>query len=259
MSGLHHEEHGSGGEPLVLLHGGIGSLEMFASALPELAAGRRVIAVDLPGHGRSPDVDRPLRPERIADDIADLIAELGLERADVLGYSLGGEVALRLAIQHPARVRRLVLVSIPFRRDGNFPEVIAAMEQLGPGAAEMMKGSPAYALYQRVAPDPDAWGTLIAKTAELLKVDYDWTEEVAALRPRTLLVFADADSVRPAHVAEFFAALGGGLRDAGWDGSAQPENRLAILPGRTHYDVLDSPLLAPAAIDFLDAPQRCPR
>jgi pimeloyl-ACP methyl ester carboxylesterase len=252
-NGLYYEEHGSG-EPLVLLHGGIGSLEMFAAALPRLAAARRVIGVDLPGHGRSPDVDRPLRPEVVAGDIAELISHLGLERADVLGYSLGGAVALRLAIQHPARVRRLVLVSIPFKRDGNFPEVIAAMEQLGPEAAEMMKPSPAYRHYARVAPDPDGWVTLIAKTAELLKVDYDWSEEVAELQPRTMLVYADADSVRPAHVAEFFGLLGGGLRDAGWDGSAQPQARMAVLPGRTHYDVLESPLLAPAVAAFLDAP-----
>jgi pimeloyl-ACP methyl ester carboxylesterase len=147
-----------------------------------------------------------------------------------------------------------VVVSVPFARAGNFPEVIAAMEQLGPEAAEWMKASPAYELYARVAPNPDDWVTLIAKTAELLKVDYDWSGEVAALQPRTMLVYADADSVRPAHVAEFFAALGGGLRDAGWDGSAQPENRLAVLPGRTHYDVLESPLLASAVLDFLSAP-----
>jgi pimeloyl-ACP methyl ester carboxylesterase len=250
---LYYEEHGSG-EPLVLLHGGIGSSEIFAAILPELAAGRRVITVDLQGHGHTADVDRPFRPEDMADDVAGLVEHLGLPRTDMMGYSLGGEVALRTAIQHPALVRRLVLVSIPCRRDGNHPEVVTAMEQMRPEIAEVMKQSPAYALYSRIAPRPQDWPVLIAKTSELLKVDYDWTAETAALAAPTMLVFADADSVRPAHIVEFFGLLGGGLRDAGWDGSARPTARLAVLPGTTHYDVFMSPALAPAVIAFLDAP-----
>jgi len=250
---LYYEEHGSGA-PLMLLHGGIGSGEMFAAVLPALAVGRRVITVDFQGHGRTGDIDRPLRPEHLADDVAALIGHLGLEQADVLGYSLGGAVALRTAIQHPTCVRRLVLVAIPCKRGGNHPDVLAAMDQFSPAAAEMMKPSPAYATYAAIAPRPEDWGTMIARTSELLKVDYDWTAEVADLTARTMLVFADADSVRPAHIVEFFALLGGGLRDAGWDGSAQPEARLAILPGATHYDVLSSPLLTPAVIGFLDVP-----
>jgi pimeloyl-ACP methyl ester carboxylesterase len=233
--------------PLVLLHGGVGSSEMFEPLIPQLG-GRRVIAVDLPGHGSSPGDDRPLSPELYAEDIAELIDD----QADVLGYSLGGEVALRLALQYPEKVRRLVLVSVPYARSGNFPEVLAAMDAMTVDAAEPMRASPAYAHYERVAPRNE-WRTLIGKTADALKVDYDWGAEVDALRPRTLLVFADADSVRPDHVAAFFAKLGGGLRDAGWDGSAQPENRLAVLPGRSHYDILQSPLLAPAVLEFLDA------
>src|SRR3954469_23692857 len=130
---LHYEEHGSG-EPLILLHGGIGTGEMFAPILPDLTAGRRVIPVDLQGHGGTADVDRPLRPELMAEDIAALLDHLGLEQADVMGYSLGGIVALRLAIQHPARVRRLVLVSVAFRRDGSHPEVVAAMDQMSAAA-----------------------------------------------------------------------------------------------------------------------------
>jgi pimeloyl-ACP methyl ester carboxylesterase len=248
---LFYEEHGSG-EPLVLLHGGIGASEIWAAIAPALAVGRRVITVDLQGHGRTADIDRPLRPEHLADDIATLLEHLGLERADVLGYSLGGEVALRLAIQHPGRVRRLILVSIAFRRDGSHPEVLAAMDAMSAEAAEMMKQSPLYAHYSRVAPRPEDWPVLIGKTSELLKVDYDWGDEVAALEAQTLLVFADADSIRPAHIVEFFGLLGGGLRDAGWDMSAQPTNRLAILPGTTHYDVLQSPLVVPVVTGFLD-------
>jgi pimeloyl-ACP methyl ester carboxylesterase len=250
---LYYSEHGSG-EPLVLLHGGIGSGDMFVALVPELETGRRVITVDLQGHGRTADVDRPFSPEAMADDIAALAEHLGLAQIDVLGYSLGGEVALRTAIQHPALVRRLVLISIPCRRDGNHPEVVAAMDQMTPEIAEMMKQSPPYALYSSIAPRPEDWPVLIAKTSDLLKVDYDWTAETAALTAPTMLVYADADSVRPAHIVEFYGLLGGGLRDAGWDNSHRPTARLAILPGTTHYDVFMSPLLAAAIIPFLDAP-----
>src|SRR5512147_3119755 len=135
---LYYEEHGSG-EPLVLLHGGLGAGEQFAPILPALGAGRRVITVDLQGHGRTADIDRPLRPELLADDIAALVAHLGLPRADVMGYSLGGLTALRTAIQHPACVGRLVLVSVPFRRAGSHPEVVAAMDGFGPAMADMMQ------------------------------------------------------------------------------------------------------------------------
>ena len=249
---LYYEEHGSG-DPLVLLHGGFGAGELLAPLVPALAAGRRVITVDLQGHGHTADIERPLRPEHMADDVAALIGHLGLERADVMGYSLGGLVALRTAIQHPDRVRRLVLVSVPFRRDGSFPEVLEAMDQMGPGAADMLRQSPLGELYARTAPRPADWPVLVTKTSELLHTDYDWTTETAALEAPTLLVFADADSIRPAHIVEFFALLGGGLQDATWDGSRRPASELAILPGRTHYDISVSPALAPIVIPFLDA------
>jgi pimeloyl-ACP methyl ester carboxylesterase len=249
---LYYEEHGSG-EPLVLLHGGLGAAELWAPVLPALAAGRRVIAVDLQGHGHTADVDRPLRPETMADDVAALIAHLGLERADVMGYSLGGLTALRTAIQHPGRVRRLVVVSVAFRRDGNHADAVANMDAMTAEAAEMMKQSPIYEVYARIAPRPEDWASLVGKTAELVKVDYDWTDEVRGLVAPTMLVYADADSVRPDHIVEFFALLGGGLRDAGWNAAHRPVARLAVLPGHTHYDVSASPALAPAVIPFLDA------
>jgi pimeloyl-ACP methyl ester carboxylesterase len=248
---LYYSEHGEG-EPLVLLHGGFGAGELLAPIIPALAAGRRVIAVDLQGHGRTADVDRPLRPELMAGDIAVLIEHLGLERADVMGYSLGGLVALRTAIQHPDRVRRLVLVSVAFRRDGSHPDVVAQMDAMSPATADLLKQSPLGELYLRLAPRVEDFPRLVAKISGGLKEDYDWSAEVAALEPRTMLVYADADSIRPAHIVEFFGLLGGGLRDAGWDMSAQPTNRLAILPGTTHYDVLQSPLVVPVVTGFLD-------
>jgi pimeloyl-ACP methyl ester carboxylesterase len=249
---LYYEEHGAG-EPLVLLHGGIGAGERFEAIMPALSAGRRVIAVDLQAHGGTADVDRPLHPELMADDVAALIEHLGLPRADVMGYSLGGLVALRTAIQHPQRVRRLVLVSIGFRRDGSHPEVVEGMDRFAPEMADMLAQSPLYERYARLAPRVQDWPVLIAKTSEMLKVDYDWTAEVEGLQMPTMLVFADADSVRPAHIVEFYGLLGGGLRDANWDGSLRPTARLAILPGTTHYDIYASPALASAVTAFLEA------
>jgi pimeloyl-ACP methyl ester carboxylesterase len=247
---LWYEIHGSG-RPLVLLHGGYGAVEMFAGILPALAEHRQVIAVDLQGHGRTADVDRPLRYESMADDIAALIRQLGLPGAEVMGYSLGGGVALRTAIQHPELVSRLVLVSTPCKRHGWYPEVLAAMAQQDEHVGEEMRGTPPHELYVRVAPRVEDWPQLWAKTGELLRRDYDWSPEVAALTMPTMLVFADADSVPVTHMAEFFGLLGGGHRDAGWDGSDRPSARLAVLPGLTHYDIVGAPALPAAVIPFL--------
>ena len=250
---FYYEEHGAGdGTPLVLLHGGIGGGEIFAAVAPELAADRRVIVPDLQGHGRTAHIDRPLRAEDLADDVAGLIGQLGLERADVMGYSLGGEVAWRVAIQHPGRVRRLVVISASCRRDGSFPEVVAAMDQMSAEMAPMMEQSAYYRHYAQHAPRPQDWAEHVGRTAEMLKIDFDWTDEVAAIEAPTMLVFADSDSVMPDHVAELFRLRGGGLRDAGWDGSARPVARLAVLPGRTHSDMVEAPGLVPAVLPFLD-------
>jgi pimeloyl-ACP methyl ester carboxylesterase len=249
---LYYEIHGAG-EPLVLLHGGLGASELLGDRVPQLAAGRQVIAPDLQAHGRTADVDRPIRYESMADDIAGLLGFLGIARADVMGYSLGAGTALRLAIQHPEVVRKLVVVSTACRRDGWYPEVLAGMDQLGAAAAEMMKPSPLYQHYARVAPRPADWPVLVAKTGDLLRTSYDWSAEVSAITAPTLLVFGDADSIPPSHVAEFFGLLGGGQRDAGWDGSGLGRSRLAILPGVTHYNIFNSPLLPTIVEPFLAA------
>jgi pimeloyl-ACP methyl ester carboxylesterase len=249
---LYYEEQGSG-QPLILLHGGYGTGEMFGPILPVLASGRRVITVDLQGHGRTADVDRPLRFQTMGDDIAALIRHLGLTQADVMGYSLGAGTALRTAIQHPALVRRLAIVSHPVRHDGWFPESLAGFDQMGPAFAEAMKQSPIYEIYARVAPKVEDWPVLVDKMGTMLRQDYDWSPEVAKITAPVLLVYGDADSVRPAHIAEFYALLGGGLRDANWDGSARPVARLAILPSHTHYDICFSSDLTSAVIPFLDA------
>lgn len=249
---LYYEIHGSGA-PLVLLHGGFGSVEMMSVPLSALAQERQVIAVDLQAHGRTADIDRPLTYEHMADDIAGLLRHLGIERADVIGYSLGGGVALWTAIRHPRMVRKLIVVSVPARRTGWYDEVLAAMAHVGPEIADTMKQSPMYQLYAKIAPRPQDFPVLVTKLGELIRRDFDWSKEIAALTMPTLVVFADADSVHPAHVVEFYALLGGGQRDPGWDGAHRPKSQLAILPGRTHYDLNLSPMLATVASAFLDA------
>jgi pimeloyl-ACP methyl ester carboxylesterase len=252
---LYYETHGPDGTtPLVLLHGGVGSGGMFGEMLAQLAAGRRAIPVDLQGHGRTADIDRPLNFEAMADDVAGLIRHLGLAKADIMGYSLGGGVALQTAIRHPDVVRRLVIISAPAKRDGWYPEVLAGMAGMTAEAAEAMKPSPIYQHYASIAPRPEDWPVLVGKLGELLRQDYDWSQEVAALSAPVLIVVGDADSVRTAHAVEFFELLGGGKRDAGWDGSGMSRSRLAILPGTTHYSILSSPGLAATADRFLEAP-----
>jgi pimeloyl-ACP methyl ester carboxylesterase len=233
------------------VHGGFGLADMFGDALARLAQQRRVIAVELQGHGHTRDVDRPFSYEAFGDDLAALVQELDLGRGDLMGYSLGAGACLRAAIQHPDRVRRLTVVSTPFKREGWFPEVLAGMAEVGPGLFDQLRQSPMYAAYAAVAPDVDAYPALMQKTGDLLRRPYDWTDDVRGLSVPTLLVYGDADGMPPSHAAEFFALLGGGLRDAGWDGAQRPASRLAILPGRTHYDMLQAPELADVVSSFL--------
>lgn len=240
------------GSPLVLLHGGFGSVEMFGPNVDLLAAGRRVIGVDLQSHGRSPAADRPMQFERMADDIAALIKHLKLDRTAVMGFSLGGAVALRAAIQHPDLVERLVLVSTAFKRGGWHPEMTAGMDAMGPEVAEPLKHSPMYETYLKIAPRQEDWPVLVTQLTTALKIDYDWSAEVARLPMPVMIVAGDADGMPPSHAVEFFELLGGGKRDANWDRSGMTHHRLAILPGLTHYDINLSPHLSQCVIPFLD-------
>ncbi len=250
---LYYEIYGQG-RPLIMLHGGLGTTTMFGPLLAELGQTRRVIAVELQGHGHTADIDRPLSYEAMADDIAALIEHLKLENADVLGYSLGGGVALQTAIRHPEKVRRLVLVSATCKRDGWYPEVLAGMAAMSAEAARGMVGSPMHAAYAAAAPRPDDWPMLVEKLSRLLRQDYDWSPDVAQMQVPMLIIVGDADSVRTAHALELFGLRGGGKQDAGWDGSGRPASQLAILPGATHYNAFVSPLLAAIVPPFLDAP-----
>ena len=245
-------EFGSG-PPLVLLHGGYGSVEMFGPNVDALARVRRVIGVDLQSHGRTPAVDRPMRFETMAGDIAALIRELKLSGAAVMGFSLGGGVALRTAIQHPDAVERLVLVSTPFKRRGWYPEMTAAMDSMGPHIAEPFKQTPMYHDYEKIAPRVEDWPMLVTQLTTLMKIDYDWSAEVSKLAMPVMLVAGDADGLPPAHAVEFFGLLGGGRRDGSWDRSGVTQHRLAIIPGATHYDINVNPALAETVIPFLTA------
>jgi pimeloyl-ACP methyl ester carboxylesterase len=238
--------------PLILLHGGFGSVEMFGPNVELLAAGRRVIGVDLQSHGRSPATDRPMRFETMADDIAALIGSLGLERAALMGFSLGGGVALRAAIQHPDVVERLVLVSTVFKRQGWYPEMRAGMDAMTLETAGFLMQSPLYEAYERVAPRVDDWPVLVRQVSEVVKIDYDWSSDVSDLSIPVMLVIGDADGIPPSHAVDFFGLLGGGQRDANWDRSGMTHHRLAILPGVTHYDINAVPALSAAVIPFLD-------
>jgi pimeloyl-ACP methyl ester carboxylesterase len=250
---LYYEIHGTGA-PLVLLHGGLGSGEMFGPILPALSERHQVIAPDLQGHGRTADIDRPLDVTLMADDIAALIDHLGLDAPDVMGFSLGGGVALQTAIRHPSRVRRLVAVSAHARRDAIYPEMLAQQGQVNAAAAEFLKDTPMYELYQRVAPHPEDFPRLLDKAGQAMAQDFDFTEQVRGLQVPTLIVAADADMAPPSHYAELFTLLDGGLRDGGWMNEGRPKggHALAILPGLTHYNIVDSPLLAATALAFID-------
>ncbi len=253
---LYYEIHGTG-EPLLLLPGGFMTVEAMGQIVPLLAATRRIVGVELQGHGHTGDIDRPLRYEWMADDIAALIRHLGLERADIFGFSLGGDVALQTAIRHPEVVRKLVLASTAFSRSGWYPEQAAGMAAM---SVETFAGTPVPDTFLKTSPTPDAWPNVVAKMRHLLTEDYDWSADVAALKSPTLILVGDADGMRLGHVIEFFALLGGGKGDG--DIGGLPASQLAVLPSTTHvgwappyHGIMSrTHLLVPIITEFLDAP-----
>jgi pimeloyl-ACP methyl ester carboxylesterase len=219
---------------LVLLHGGFGTITMFNPLLPMLSKIRSVIVVELQGHGHTADIDRPFSFEVMADDIAGLIRQIGYDKVDVAGYSLGGGVALQTAIRHPNSVRKLILMSTPYKRQGWYPEVLMGMASI---SVEGMSATPIYSDYTKIAPNPADWVNLVNKTRQLLSQDYDWTQEVVKLQAPTLIIAGDADSLPPTHAVELFSLLGGGQIDGASGGL--PKSQLAILPGTTHFSILE--------------------
>ena len=253
----YYEIHGEG-EPLLLLHGGLGQIQMFEPVLPILAEKREVIAVDLHGHGRTPLGDRPISTIDMGDDMAALLKELGYEQVDVLGYSFGAGVAFRLAVQHSEMVRRLALVSGGYAQDGFYPEMLPQQAAVGAGMAEMMKDTPMYKSYVAVAPNPDEFPKLLDRMGEYMRKPYDWSEDVKKLKMPVMLVYGDSDMFRPEHIVKFYQLLGGGLRDAGWGREHMSKNRLAILPNLTHYEMSVSPRMAEVVLPFLNGEDSAP-
>lgn len=247
----YYEIHGQG-EPLLLLHGGLGSIDMFRPVLPILAEGRQVVAVDLHGHGRTPLGNRSISLIDIGNDLAVVLKQLGYAQVDVLGYSFGAGAGFRFAAQHPAMVRRLTLVSGGFAQDGFYPEMLPMQAQVGAGMAEQMKGTPMYQSYIAVAPNPAEFPKLLDAMGELMRTPYNWSADVKTLKMPVMLAYGDSDMYRLEHIIEFYHLLGGGLRDAGWQREHMSQNRLAILPGLTHYDIFLSPSLVPSVLPFLN-------
>ena len=253
VNGLHmyYEIHGDG-SPLALLHGAMGTIDScFANLLPALAAGRQVVAIELQGHGHTADVDRPLSYPQMAADAAALLEALGVGTADLVGYSLGGAVALELAMRYPALVRRVVYAGgASYRRDGLYPEMLEEPES----AADDLTGSVWHKAYARVAPDPSRWLDLVAKNFELDRTFAGWPDEdIQALTAPVLLIIGDSDIVRPEHTMKMFRLLGGGVLG---DIAGLPASQLAVLPGTSHVGLLDRvDWLRSMILEFLGSPE----
>jgi len=211
-----------------------------------------VIGVDLQGHGRTPLGDREISLVDIGNDMAGVLKKLGYDKSDVLGYSMGGGVALQFAIQHPEMVRRLVLVSTPFSQEGFYPEMLPQQAALSAAMAEQMKETPMYKSYVAIAPHPEEFPKLLDQMGAYMRKPYDWSAEVKKLTMPVMLIYGDSDMFRPEHEVKFYQLLGGGLKDAGWQREHMSQNRLAILPNLTHYEMGTAPGLADTALPFLN-------
>ena len=251
---MYYEIHGTG-RPLILLHGAYMTIDLMGELVPSLAKARRVIAVELQGHGRTADIDRPLTYELIADDVAALIGHLGLEQADVFGYSMGGDVAFQVAIRHPEMVRKLVVASASYTSAGMHPELLEMIPTI---TSETFAGSPTEEAYLRTAPNPEGFPALVTKLKRLDIEPFAWPpENIRAIVAPTLLIIGDSDAIRLENAVELFRLLGGGVMG---DLTGLPKSRLAVLPGTTHFVPPGSSVLervdwlASMVGEFLDAP-----
>jgi pimeloyl-ACP methyl ester carboxylesterase len=244
---MYYEIHGTG-KPLILVHGAFMAIPAWGDILTELAKVRQVIAVELQGHGRTADIDRPFSFEAFADDMAALLRHLSLAKADIAGYSLGGGVALLTAVRYPEMIDKLIVISAPAKSEGWHKEVLETVAQIKP---EVFDGTPIRLGYDKLAPDPAAFPALVEKIKAAQAKPYDWSRDIArALRSPTLIVLGDSDGVRPEHAVEMFRLCGGGVFG---DVAGLPKSQLAVLPGTHHVGVIfRGPWLAPMILDFLE-------
>ncbi len=249
---LYHEIHGQG-EPLVLIHGGLTTIGEMQGWAGPLAKTRLVIAVEMQGHGRTADTDRPMSFATMGDDIAALLDHLRIPKADLVGHSFGGACAIRAAIQHSHKVRRLVVISSPYARSGWYPEVQKGMSQVGASMAEHMMQTPT-GKFSKQWSEPQRFPQFLDKMGKLMSEDYNWSANIAKLPMPVLLVFADNDSVSQKHIAEFFALLGGGVKEPGWLNTRLSKSRLAVVPGYSHYNFISSPEVPQIVGKFLADP-----
>jgi pimeloyl-ACP methyl ester carboxylesterase len=247
---MYYEIRGQG-NPLVLLHGAYMTIDLnYGRMMPELAKDRQIIAVEQQGHGHTGDIDRPFSFEQMADDTAELLRQLKIEKADLLGYSMGGTIAIDMAIRHPELVRKLVVISAPFDRAGWYPEVYTAIEHITP---EMFTGSGLPETYAKISPNPKGWPVLVEK---MKKLDLEFTgrtaEEFRSIKAPVLILIGDSDGVPLMKAVEMFTLLGGGIFG---DVAGLPDSQLAIIPGSTHVGVMEkTDWLLPMIKAFLDKP-----
>jgi len=244
-----YELHGEG-RPLVLLHGNLSTIGVdFGGIIPSLAKGRQVVGVEQQAHGHTADIDRPLSIQQWAADTAALLGHLGIERADLFGYSSGSTVALQLAIEQPQLVGKLVLASASYRLDGLHPGLMDNIQGLKP---EHLAGTPFEQDYAKVAPNPGDWPKLIEKISRMDADLPEWTaDDIRNLAAPTMLIIGDSDIVKPEHAVEMFRLLGGGVIG---DLAGLPRSRLAVLPGTTHVTLVQrADWLASMVGEFLDA------
>ncbi|MEV5961180.1 alpha/beta hydrolase [Kribbella sp. NPDC051952] len=249
---MYYEVHGSGGTPLLLLHGGLFNIDLqFGALLPGLTENRQVIATDFQAHGHTNDVDRPLSTVGLAADVVGLLKELGVPRVDLFGFSVGGAVAIYLAIKHPELVRKTVISSVSFSRDGDRAENADAVGEM---KVEMIAGTPMEADYLAKSPHPDLehLQTLLTKLGNYDRGAAEWTDEdIRGIAAPTLLTFGDCDAVKLDHAVRFLQLRGG---DVNGDFTGVPASQLAIFPGTTHFNGLSrTNLVHDAVTTFLDA------
>lgn len=246
---MYYEIHGSG-EPLVLLHGSFMTItNTWTGWIGELSKTRKVIAVEMQGHGRTADIDRDFSYENLADDIAALLDYLNIEQADVLGYSMGGGVAMQVAIRHPEKVRKVVSISAVFRHDGWVQEALAAFPHL---TADALKGSPIESEYKKLSLTPDEFPNFVRRVIAMDLKPYDFgADKLKATRASFLFIHGDADGVRLDHIAEMFRLKGDEIFG---DMRPRSESRLAVLPNTTHITLMEKgSTIIPMVNDFLDA------